>query len=167
MSQFTDSKGRAWTIKLDAPLIREVKQLFDVNLADTRAAWIERLDADFLLLVDVLWVLCRPQANQLAPSVSDREFGEALVGDPIEYAAKALKEAYIDFFPKQRRALLQEIARREEDLEREALERALARVTDPQLKAKTLEAYEAGLDRRFEESLRQLSSASDSPDSSA
>lgn len=166
MAQFKDSKDRTWIIKLDGPRIRDVQHTFDINLADKKARWLEKVDDDPLLLIDILWVLCRKQATELSPSVTDVDFGESLVGDPIEEATKALKEAYIDFFPKQRKALLREIAAEEEALEKEAIDRALKKLKDPATRQAQLDAYEKGLDQAFEQRLKLLSNAIDSPASS-
>jgi hypothetical protein len=92
--------GREWLLKLDAPKIREVRQQFDgLDLADTDRSMsaYDRCAADPVLLVDVLYVLCR-QAVQDA-GLTDRQFGEALVGPAIADATTALVEAYADFSP--------------------------------------------------------------------
>ena len=57
-----------------------------------------------MLLVNTLYAVCKPQADER--DVSDEAFGELLVGDTIELAAAALVRGITDFFPKDRRAVL-------------------------------------------------------------
>lgn len=92
--------GREWLLKLDGPRIKDVRQAFDgLDLADTDRSMraYDQCASDPVLLVDVLYVLCRDQAQ--AAGLTDRQFGEALVGPAIVEATKALVDAYADFSP--------------------------------------------------------------------
>ena len=100
MSKFTDAKGRDWTVAITTGAIKTVRQRLDVDLVDLNQSTMERLADDFVLLVDVLWVLCEQQAANKQPPVDAEDFGESLVGDPIEAACSALTEAIADFFPR-------------------------------------------------------------------
>jgi Glu-tRNA(Gln) amidotransferase subunit E-like FAD-binding protein len=64
---------------------------------------LERLAADPLLLGQLLWVLCREQAQE--KKVSEEDFGR-LAGDGIEHATEGLLEALADFFPTRKRSAL-------------------------------------------------------------
>jgi peptide subunit release factor RF-3 len=85
---------------------------------------LERLASDPVLLVDVIYVLCRDQANALG--VTDEDFGAAMAGDAIEHAVKAMLGAIVDFFPnpRERAALkrLLEAADQEADRARSKME---------------------------------------------
>lgn len=110
MHTFNDTKGRTWEINLTIGAVKRVKQALDVDLLDPlselsqpdtgdkpdlsvdllaqtsleRMPLLTRLQADVVLLIDVIFVLVQPQAKEL--DVSDEQFGEALGGDAA-YAA--------------------------------------------------------------------------------
>lgn len=92
--------GREWLLKLDAPKIREVRAQFDgLDLADSdrNMRAYDRCADDPVLLVDVLYVLCRDQVA--TAGMTDRQFGESLTGQALADATTALVEAYADFSP--------------------------------------------------------------------
>ena len=104
MKTFTDNTGRAWTLAINVDAIKRVKALAKVDLLEAvEGKLIERLVSDPVLLCDVVYTLCKPQADQL--DVSDEDFGRAMAGDAIEQATAAMLEELVDFFPS-RRALL-------------------------------------------------------------
>lgn len=101
MRTFTDNAGRSWTIALTVAAIKRVRDLAKVDLLDLRDGRIfEKLVADPITLCDVLYAVCKPQAE--LSQVSDTEFGEAMAGDAIEHASRALIEELIQFFPNAR-----------------------------------------------------------------
>jgi len=105
MKTFTDTAGRTWTVAVHVDSIKRVKSLLDVNLLDAvEGKLLEKLVADPVLLCDILYCLCKPQAD--AQGVSDEDFGRAMAGDAIEQATAAMLEELVDFFPSRRRALL-------------------------------------------------------------
>lgn len=105
MKTFTDNTGRAWTIAINVDAVKRVKALAKVDLLEAvEGKLIERLVSDPVLLCDVVYCLCKPQADQLG--VSDEDFGRAMAGDAIEQATAAMLEELVDFFPSRRRALL-------------------------------------------------------------
>lgn len=104
MRTFTDTEGRQWDVRIDVNAIRDVRAALDVNLLalmDEEAALLQRLTVDPVLLVDVLFVVCRRQADERA--VTDEAFGRAMAGDAILHAADALVRGIVDFFPDARR----------------------------------------------------------------
>lgn len=109
MKTFADNASRTWTLAVNVDAIKRVKSLLDVNLLDVlddRCQLLARLAGDDpLLLVDVLYVLCQPAANE--QQVTDVEFGRAMAGDAILHGAEALLAELADFFPgeEKRRAL--------------------------------------------------------------
>jgi hypothetical protein len=157
MAKFTDAKGRDWTIAITTGNVKAVRQRLDVDLVDLNNSAVNRLAEDFVLLVDVLWVLCEQQAANKQPPVSPEEFGEALVGDPIEAACSAIAESIADFFPGQRRSLLQQANVKATQVRRKAEELALAKLT-----ALDMTAFEKGtearLDAEIQAALTRLSS---------
>jgi hypothetical protein len=159
---FKDANGREWQIKLDAPTIREVRTVCNINMGAMDGEFFNQLDADPCLLVDVLWVVCRGQAN----GTTDRQFGEALFGDPIGHATKALIDAWLDFFPERKRLLLRSLADKQAVVATKATELAMRKLNDPNLEAKLLQAAELQMDRKIQAALTSLNGATNSPESS-
>ncbi len=101
MKTFTDNAGRTWTIAINVDAIKRVKGLLDVNLLEVvEGTMIERLIRDPVLLCDVVYVVCKPEADE--KHVSDEDFGRAMAGDAIEHATKALLEELVGFSPSPR-----------------------------------------------------------------
>jgi hypothetical protein len=109
MKTFTDNAGRTWTIAINVDAIKRVKGLLDVNLLEiVEGTLIEKLIRDPVLLCDVIYVVCKPQADE--QNISDEDFGRAMAGDAIEHATRALLEELVGFSPSPRdRANLQRI----------------------------------------------------------
>jgi hypothetical protein len=151
--------GREWLLKLDAPKIREVRQQFDgLDLADTDRSMsaYDRCAADPVLLVDVLYVLCR-QAVQDA-GLTDRQFGEALVGPAIADATKALVDAYADFSPARAAAIRARQQQVTELMDRAELEDA-AFLTDDRMR-QIIETGKAENERKFRQWIASHSATS-------
>ncbi|HEX4123766.1 MAG TPA: hypothetical protein VHY37_03505 [Tepidisphaeraceae bacterium] len=87
MQTFTDAADRQWTVAIDAPAIRRVRELLDIDLKDARTGKLMHRLADTATMVNVLYVLCQDQANQRG--MTDKEFGRAMVGSPAAFTAAA------------------------------------------------------------------------------
>lgn len=109
MASFKDCEGRVWDVRITVTSLRRVISLADADLLTiVEGKLIERLISDPYLLCDVLYAVCKPQADVLG--VSDEAFGEALAGDPIADATTALLEGIVDFFQNSRdRAALRRV----------------------------------------------------------
>lgn len=109
MKTFTDNAGRTWTTAINVDAIKRVRGLLDVDLLEVvEGKLIERLIRDPVLLCDVVYAVCKPEAD--AKGVSDEDFGRAMAGDAIEHATKALLEELVGFSPSPRdRANLQRV----------------------------------------------------------
>ena len=135
MKSFTDNLGRTWTLVVNVAAIKRVRALCGVDLNaiveidkdnNPTAELLERLSTDPVLLVDVLYAVCKTECDQ--KGVSDEEFGAAMAGDAIEQATAALLDEVVDFFPTAKRAALQKIlaaTRRIEALAKKKLENIL------------------------------------------
>ena len=95
MPQFRDNAGRTWTVELNVDAIKRVRSLLGLDLLG-EAPTLLRLAADPVLLVDTLFVVCRPEANERY--VTDEDFGRAMAGDALGAAAEALTQALSDFY---------------------------------------------------------------------
>ncbi len=158
MAKFTDAKGREWLVSITTGGVKAVRQQLNVDLVDLNQSTMDRLATDFVMLVDVLWVLCEQQAANKQPPVSAEDFGEALVGDPIEAATTAIVEAFCNFFPAGRRLLLQTANAKTTQVRRKAEELALAKLTSLDLTAFE-QATEKRLEAEIQNALTRLNSA--------
>jgi hypothetical protein len=105
MRTFTDSTGQPWSVTINVEAVKRVKALCGVNLLDALGGeLLEQLSSDPILLCDVLFTLCKGEAE--AKKISDEAFGRGLAGDTIDKATDALLEELVEFFPLARRQLL-------------------------------------------------------------
>jgi len=103
-----DSLGRVWSTAISLNTIKRVRELVNVNLLEVfDGQLLNRLSGDPELLVNTLYAVCKPQADERG--MSDEAFGELLVGDASEEATTALVQGLISFFPKDRREVLRRI----------------------------------------------------------
>jgi len=138
MRNFTDSTGRSWTIAINVNAIKRVRALVQVDLleaADGRL--IEKLVSDPVLLCDVIYALCKEQAD--AAGIDDEAFGRAMAGDAIDAAVTALLEELVDFFPLARRRVLGKALAKLRQLEATAMTTAETQLDDPALDRKLAE----------------------------
>ena len=134
MPSFDDSAGRSWTLRIDVSAIRRVRQALDVDLLDLAGGpLLDRVAGDPVLLVDILYVLARGQADQ--QNVDAEAFGAAMVGDAIDSGVGALLEALADFFPSRKAALLRQVIDKGQTLAERLLARAEKRLADGDLDA--------------------------------
>lgn len=134
MKTFKDNADRTWTVTVNVDAIKRVRSLLDVNLMDAvDGKLLERLVSDPVLLCDVIYVICKPEAD--SKDVSDEDFGRAMAGDAIEHATTALLEELVDFFPLGKRRVLQKALGKLKTLEAKALAVAEKRLDSPELEA--------------------------------
>ncbi|MBB3205063.1 hypothetical protein FHS27_000830 [Rhodopirellula rubra] len=160
MQKFIDRRGRVWIVDIDNTTLRRVKALTDVRLLDAiDGDLVTRLSSDPLLLGDVLFAICKPQADQ--QDVDDESFAEGLAGDSIDEACKALVDGLVAYFPESRRRLLRKAADKQKMIETRGLAAIEKRLDDPNLVDRIVEDLERKL------AVPTLSdSSSDSPESS-
>jgi hypothetical protein len=160
MQKFIDRRGRVWIVDIDNTTLRRVKVLTDVRLLDAiDGDLVTRLSSDPLLLGDVLFAICKPQADQ--QEVDDEAFAEGLAGDSIDEACRALVDALVAYFPESRRRLLRKAADKQKMIETRGLAAIEKRLDDPNLVDRIVEDLERKL------AVPTLSdSSSDSPASS-
>lgn len=105
MQTFTDATGRQWSMVITVDTVRRVRSLAAVDLMQVvKGKLLEDLAGDPVLLVDVLFAICKPQADH--QQVRPEDFAQGLVGDAIDAASLALVKAIADFFPSPTRKLL-------------------------------------------------------------
>ena len=101
MRTFSDTAGRTWTVAVNVDAVKRVKTLTGVDLLATDQKLFEMLATDLVLLCDVVYAICKPEAD--ARNVSSEDFGRAMSGDALGAATNALVEELVDFFPQRRR----------------------------------------------------------------
>ncbi|MFW6159189.1 MAG: hypothetical protein ACOC8E_07520 [Planctomycetota bacterium] len=150
MAEFRDTQDRVWLVQITTATLKRVKALLDLDLGRMAAdgSLYQVLANDPILLCDLLYAICKPEAD--ARDVSDEDFGRGLAGDAIDDATTALMEGLIDFFPKGRRELHRKALDKFRALEARAIRNAEDRIASDEL------------DRELERRLGSLSSATGS-----
>lgn len=132
MKTFNDNAGRTWTVAINVDAIKRVKSLLGANLLEAvEGKLIERLVSDPVMLCDVLYVLCKPEAD--SKQVSDEDFGRAMAGDAIDLGTTCLLEELVDFFPLAKRQVLAKALAKLKTFQTKAVETASKRLDDPKL----------------------------------
>jgi hypothetical protein len=100
MHSFVDNSRRTWEVAINVAAVKRIRGLLGIDLyalVDDGFKSLSKLVSDPVTLADVLYCLCKEQADK--QSISDEDFGRALAGDAITHAADAFVEELIDFFP--------------------------------------------------------------------
>ena len=163
MKIFKDNQNRPWTIVVNVATVKRVRSLLDVNLLDVvkldkkdkpNVDLLEQLASDPVLLCDVIYCICKPDAD--AQNISDEDFGTAMGGDAIGHATTALLEELVDFFPEAKRLVLRKLMNAGE------------KVKNQMEKALKLQLNDPKLDKELEDQVtRYIDSSMNSPASSA
>lgn len=127
--QWTDKAGRDWCTAINVNTIRRVRDLTGVLLTDAADSdLIERLYNDCMLLADVLYAICEPQAKQR--EIDSAGFGELLCGETIDKACESMMRDLVDFFPSGRRPAVEQIWRAARRVETERVKLLDQKLTD-------------------------------------
>ncbi len=123
MKCFKDGKGQTWDIVLNVSQLKNIKSILGFDILAEDENKILSLYNDIMMFCDVLFVICKKQANER--NITDEKFGELLVGDVISLAIDAFMEELSDFFPNpRRREILKKFLADMKGLESLSLERA-------------------------------------------
>ena len=137
MKTFKDNADRTWTVTVNVDAIKRVRSLLSIDLMEAvEGKLIERLIGDPVLLCDVIYSVCKEDAD--AKGITDEEFGRAMAGDAIELATTALLEELVDFFPQGKRQLLRKALAKLETLQETMLAVVSERLDSPELDAQLL-----------------------------
>jgi hypothetical protein len=161
MRTFNDNAARSWTVQINVDAIKRVRDLVKVNLLEVvEGKLIEQLVSDPILLCDVIYAVCKPEAD--AKSITDVDFGKAMAGDAIDAATSALLEDLVDFFPQARRKVLAKALGKLRQLEQVIVNRAQAHLDSPELEAELMRQL-----KELETPLKPSGSFGTAPESSA
>lgn len=123
MRTFKDNKGRSWNVEINISAVKRLKSMLNVNIMDAvEGELLEKLAIDPVLLCDVIYVVCKLDADR--QNISDEQFGEAMGGDAIEKATEALLQELVDFFPEAKRRVLRKALEKFRIAESKAIETA-------------------------------------------
>lgn len=129
MHTFKDNEGRTWVVSIHVAAIKRCRAELGIDLpalvSGDGFAGLSRLISDVVALVDVLYLLCRDDAEKRG--VSDVDFGRSLAGDAIHHATAAFVEEFIDFFPD---AHVRQALRKVVDASRRLMERTWDRAIE-------------------------------------
>lgn len=148
MKTFQDNAGRIWTIAVNVAAIKRARALIGVDvykLIDDRMTGLGELLSDPVTFVDLLYVLCKDEADKLG--VSDEDFGRGMAGDALDAATSAFVSELIDFFPNPRlRAGLRKVIEKGRQVNDGLVEMLEARIDriDPRTEAAKLFASSGG-----------------------
>ena len=160
MATFKTGDNRDWVVRLDAMKIRDVRESYDIDLGALDFSKVaERLGSDPVLLAEVIWGLCREQAERL--EVTQRQFFEGLVGDAIDDAARALLQARADFSPARTRSLIQRQIETSDRIRERMATAAMEKLETSEARLEA--AMMARLQAEMEEALTRFESASSLP----
>lgn len=167
MSRFADKNGTDWIVEITVTTVAQCRSELEVDLLDTEStkespSLLVRLYQDPVVLVNVLYIVCRQQAEER--SVSDAAFGRLFDGPSVERATDAIMEALVNFTPNPRQR-----ARAQRELNQ--IRAGMDRMQDVADKVATEEAVEIRINkelRLFEERLQKElgDSSGSSPESS-
>lgn len=131
-STFTDTAGRVWAVTINTETVKRVRSLLGVDLMEfIDGTLMAKLMSDVILLVDVLFSVCKPEAD--ARGVSDVQFGEAMDGDVIQAGEEALAEALFRISHPSRREAARKAWEKAKKLREKAQSMACVRLEDPNL----------------------------------
>ena len=118
-----NANGRQFDCVINIASMKRVKESLRLNLMECVSGdLMQKLSEDPCLLVDVLYVLHRPQCEMMG--ISDEQFGEGLFGDALDAASKAFTDALVEFFPTKQARLMRLAMDRAEREAEEAFRRA-------------------------------------------
>jgi len=148
MSTFTDKNGKDYVIEFDGPSLEKIKKDYGVDLSAVDGSGVVAVANDGPLLANVCWVLCQKQAKDAG--ISAEAFGKAMYkGEVFEGAGEALRQALTDFTPPKRRDALTAVFEQQSLLDATVLEEMVAKITDPETRARYLEAAKMGMENHL------------------
>lgn len=131
MPSFVDASGREWSVTITVEEIAAVKEALDVHLTkivDDDIKKLFDLIADPIQCVDVLWVVCRSQAE--SRGIDQRQFAKGFSGESFEQAGRCLVRAVFGFFPPSRRDPLLRLVEKTEQAMNLAMAQAATKIDE-------------------------------------
>lgn len=115
MRMFTDTAGEEWGVSVPISAAKRVRQLTGIDLYDVNDGSLFKQLDNPITLVDVLYVLCKPEAD--ARGVDDVTFGSRVPPSALEEITDAIVvESAAMLYPAARREAVLELWRRIRDV---------------------------------------------------
>lgn len=131
MREFRDALGRAWNVHMSCSSLKRSAEHAGFDIADiSNGKAVELFSGNVTHLLDILWPFVKADAE--SRGISHDSFGDGLRGDSITSAIAVLKEELLDFFPRDRRALMEALLRKMEAVVKEASEQAVRDIESAQ-----------------------------------
>ncbi len=136
MKVFKDNTGRSWEVLITISTVKRIKGMIDIDILDVnkKGNIFDKVADDPVFLCDLLYVVCKPQADQL--KVTDIQFGECMGGAAIEDGTIAFMEELTGFFPKAKRRALRKVLEKQEEANGIASEKAIQQMDSMDIAAK-------------------------------
>lgn len=130
--EFIDDSGRTWVVEINVLTVKRIKDTTSFNVVDlmaARAAGLQEISTNPVLLVEVLYCCLEEQADEAG--VSPEEFARSIAGDSLFAAMTAFLAAFVNFCPrpdarKALRAAIKQMGRASDLIDQTALREAEA-----------------------------------------
>jgi len=154
MKFFKDANNREWMIKIDNNAIKRIEAItgiehFIPKLEDPN--FFEMFIGDPVMICDTIYAICKPQAEK--QNINDEQFGEILVGEPIEHALYAFMEALVEYFPPKKARVHAEKWRRACQIVETGLEKQYQALVSPDLEDQINQALSGGASTKSQDIL--------------
>lgn len=116
---FKNADDVSFDVKITIKTIKDLRNILSIDLLETTGKVVAQLSEDPIMLADVLYVCCKEEAEK--KDISDEKFGIGLRGEAIDSAVNAFIEEFINFFPKQKAALLRRATNKSAVLKEKAI----------------------------------------------
>ena len=149
MQKFVDSHGRVWVIEINAAVIKRVRALTGINLYEVvDGELMEKLESDIVLFCDLLYAICKPQADR--DQISDEQFGEGLAGDVIDEATTAFIEAMLQFLPERHRHRTRRAVAKQQRTQSRLNQMIVNKLDDETIETRLVQKIEQEIDDRLQ-----------------
>ena len=131
MPSFLDASGREWNVTITVEELAAVKDSLDVHLTklvDEDITKLFALVADPIECVNVLWVICKSQAE--ARGIDQKQFARGFAGESFELAGRCLIRAVFNFFQPSRRDPLIRLVEKTEQAMDQAMAQAAKKIDE-------------------------------------
>jgi hypothetical protein len=116
---FKNADDVSFNVQITIKTIKDLRSVLNIDLLEGSGQVISTLADDPVLLADVLYIICKDQAEK--KNISDENFGIGLRGQAIEDAVNAFIDSFINFSPPQKAALLTRAMKKTAELKTEAM----------------------------------------------
>ncbi len=162
VSEFTDLRGKTWTVELTFGSIERVRKDTSVDLLDAKKLdeTLTRFLTDPRHVVDFIYVLLEPEIEK--EDLSTEEFGSRIGGPQVLAITNAIMEAWVDFFQQSGSVDLAQTVQTTLD----QLRKARGAVADRVRTLDLTDAFDANLDKEMERIRKEYESGSGSSQAS-